>query len=476
MCKSVIEFFEIGKDKDIHWFVRFQDILYGMVLAVGGVSVFAFGVVSFFTNNFAVGLILTLVGALSLAMFLHARRKVSSKGGSSYGGNQFSEIQKTTDMQAEIVSKLSYQIRTPLNNVVAFGELLNETQLNSRQKDMLETILASANSIANVLSVFVSKISSTEVLTKKNNVTFNLQSLMNNIVQLFVGQSEDYNIALALNIDSSHNILEGDPIMVKQIFLNLIDAIIKNKKSEKINIFITYRVSQGTELLYDVDFEIKVSERLDLDLEDNWGSPEMISYAMSAQLIANMSGNKLERRYDKQYTILNFLLSFKKSNEEQLKKETAEKVSEQVEYKELAPSHDLSKVDLKEAKVLLVEDNLINQKIVILSIQKLVHSISVANNGQEAVEKFKASKHDIILMDIQMPVMDGIQATKKIREIEIGKRIVPTPIIAITANAMAGDREHCLASGMDDYIPKPFSVDTLVTKMKNLLAIGSAIR
>jgi CheY-like chemotaxis protein len=126
--------------------------------------------------------------------------------------------------------------------------------------------------------------------------------------------------------------------------------------------------------------------------------------------------------------------------------------------------------------VLLVEDNLINQKIVILSIQKLVKNINVANNGQEALDKFNAGKHDIILMDIQMPVMDGIQATKKIREVELEKRIVPTPIIAITANALAGDREHCLASGMDEYISKPFQVEVLVSKMKNLLAVGSSIQ
>ena len=390
--------------------------------------------------------------------------------------NKIYDIKKKNEIKNEFIAQLSYQIRTPLNNIVAIGGLMNETNLNERQRDMMETILASANNMANVINVFASKITSTETALKTNNISFNLQTLMDSIVQLFVGQSEEYNIAQTLSIDPAQYFLTGDPIQIKQIFLNLIDGIIKNKKSEKINIFISYRVSQGTEQLYDVNFEIKVSDQIVFDPEENdWGRPEMINYSISSQMITNMSGGKLTSKYERNYTTLSFTLSFKKSDEEQLKKEITVKTSEQAEPSEAAPSRDLSKVDLKEAKVLLVEDNLINQKIVILSIQKLVKSINVANNGQEAVEKFKASKHDIILMDIQMPVMDGIQATKKIREIEIEKRIIPTPIIAITANALAGDREHCLASGMDEYISKPFQVEVLVSKMKNLLSIGSSI-
>jgi len=126
-------------------------------------------------------------------------------------------------------------------------------------------------------------------------------------------------------------------------------------------------------------------------------------------------------------------------------------------------------VKLKDAKVLLVEDNEINQKIVLLSLNKLVNHIDVARNGKEALELFGIKQYDLILMDIMMPVMDGIVATKKIREIEsTGQSHVP--IIAITANALAGDRENCLAAGADDYISKPFQVDVLVRMMKNLLA------
>jgi CheY-like chemotaxis protein len=125
-------------------------------------------------------------------------------------------------------------------------------------------------------------------------------------------------------------------------------------------------------------------------------------------------------------------------------------------------------VDLEKASILLVEDNLINQKIVVLSLKKLVKNIEIANNGKEALDKFGCSRYDIILMDIQMPIMNGIVATKKIREIEASSN-THTPIIAITANALLGDKEECLAAGMDDYISKPFQIEVLIQKMKNLL-------
>jgi CheY-like chemotaxis protein len=127
-----------------------------------------------------------------------------------------------------------------------------------------------------------------------------------------------------------------------------------------------------------------------------------------------------------------------------------------------------NKVELKNANILLVEDNAINQKIIILSLKNHVRNIDIANNGKDALDKFGTTKYHLILMDIQMPVINGIAATKKIRELEATSN-TQTPIIAITANALSGDKETCLAAGMNDYISKPFQVDVLVNKMKMLL-------
>ncbi|WP_372774537.1 response regulator [Mangrovibacterium sp.] len=112
--------------------------------------------------------------------------------------------------------------------------------------------------------------------------------------------------------------------------------------------------------------------------------------------------------------------------------------------------------------ILLVEDNVLNQRIVTFSLKKYNHNVQIANNGLEALEFFKKSKFDVILMDIMMPVMDGLEATMKIREFESHNEISDrTPIIAITANTMDNDREKCLSYGMNEFMTKPFDVEKL---------------
>jgi CheY-like chemotaxis protein/signal transduction histidine kinase len=568
MC-NIVDFFEVGKDKTVHWFVRCRNVFLGIFLFAGGLLMFCYGTILLLTGSFGGGLVIGISGLASVVLYIISCKRGKYEKYSSWitcillaltlltlmfitrsslpaaflctifplvvcilfharigsiisvivmaiylgcglfidssqylwliasifvaiviqiavcgfltineklanaNADRISDIQKETDVKNQFISQLSHQIRTPLNNIVVVGNLLNDTQLNQRQKDWIETILASANNLVTVVNMIAAKVTSAGIVdTKPVDSAFVLQTVMNNTIQLFVGQSNDYNIALKPNIDAPY-ILEGDPIQVKQIFLTLIDAIIKNKKAEKINIIISYRVRQETEHLYDVHFEIKVSDQLYFDEKSDKESTEMLNYSISLKLIA-LSGNKLTVHHDDHgFTVFNFTLSFKKAQTEFADKKA--KKPESSETGNLTTLFGSTTVDLKDANILLVEDNLINQKIVILSIQKLVKNIDVANNGQEAVDKFNTTKHDIILMDIQMPIMDGIQATKKIREMEVERRIVPTPIIAITANALAGDREHCLASGMDEYISKPFQVEVLVTKMKNLLAASDRI-
>lgn len=114
--------------------------------------------------------------------------------------------------------------------------------------------------------------------------------------------------------------------------------------------------------------------------------------------------------------------------------------------------------------ILLVEDNLLNQRIVTFSLKKFNHEVIIANNGVEAVEWFREKKFDVILMDIMMPVMDGLEATIKIREVEnLNKNLKRTPIIALTANTMDNDRDKCISYGMDDFLSKPFDIEKLKT-------------
>lgn len=112
--------------------------------------------------------------------------------------------------------------------------------------------------------------------------------------------------------------------------------------------------------------------------------------------------------------------------------------------------------------ILLVEDNLLNQRIVTFNLKRFNHEVIIANNGVEAIELFRENKFDVILMDIMMPVMDGLEATVKIREIENSDNVEKrTPIIALTANTMDNDRDKCLSYGMDEFMAKPFDIEKL---------------
>lgn len=124
-------------------------------------------------------------------------------------------------------------------------------------------------------------------------------------------------------------------------------------------------------------------------------------------------------------------------------------------------------------KILLVEDNLLNQRVVTFSLKKYSHEVIIANNGVEAVERYREQSFDVILMDIMMPVMDGLEATVKIREAEkldgFQRR---TPIIALTANTMDNDKEKCMSFGMDEFMAKPFDIEKLKKIFRELEIVG----
>lgn len=373
----------------------------------------------------------------------------------------------------EFISKLSHQIRTPLNNIMVTSNLLSSMNINDQQMDLVETIQASTNNLVNVVNN-ISKISTLDFNLSGAKIIFNLQSTLKSTINLFQTLNQDrISINLVPKSDLHFNLL-GDPVQVKQIFLNIIENIIRNSSEHKVNISIQYSVIKESDRTCELSFRVEADIQLKLDpaalestgIEENQGQDTEGNYYYDftiAKKIIEHSGSQLLIVPFKDSTVFSFFLIFITSNAVGLK-EAKSVYPEFLEQKiKTGPT-----IDLGDANILLVEDNLINQKIVILSIQKLVKNIDIANNGKEALDKFGSSKYDVILMDIQMPVMDGILATKKIREIEstTNRR---TPIIAITANALAGDKENCLAAGMNDYISKPFQPDSLINKIRSLL-------
>ncbi|HJZ41791.1 MAG TPA: response regulator [Bacteroidales bacterium] len=385
------------------------------------------------------------------------------------------ESKNETRQKEDFLSKLSHQIRTPLNNLTVVSNLVNKSKLDSEHRDLFDTILASTINLINVVNNIV-KVSEVKIEKElSHQVNFDLSSSVDNTLKLFRDQHKD---RLEVNLHASRNIKTnyiGDPIRIKQIFLNIIENIIKANPKGKILVNIEIDVVNDREHESELSFIIRCPE---LQLEsDDYGnfysrpSDELVregSYQPDdyyidftiARKIIEYYGSELKVSGSDEQTTLTFGFLLKKGTAGVHRAEIDQETAQLLQTKQ--------KIELSNANILLVEDNAINQKIIILSLKNQVRQIDVANNGKDALDKFGTTKYDLILMDIQMPVINGIVATKKIRELEATSN-TQTPIIAITANALSGDKEACLAAGMNDYISKPFQVDVLVNKMKMLL-------
>jgi len=386
-----------------------------------------------------------------------------------------SEIQiakQETQSKEEFISKISHQIRTPLNNLVVVTNLVNNSNLDDKQRDLIDTIQASTNNLVNVVNN-ITELSNVDVLQSKDyNQNFNLETLIKSTINLFDNESNQINFDVTISSDINFQ-LYGDPVKLKQVFLNLIENILKNSKPGAKNILIDIQKHSEWDKLSEIYFGIstrdltqiaeltKIQNTEKTKKGKNTAVVKLLDFNIANRIIESYGGS-IETNISSEVFEFKFVLKLTKS--EILKEEQAQ-TTQSEEFPDLEKP---KKVDLKDANVLLVEDNLINQKIVLLSLKKAVKSVEVANNGKEALDKFGSAKYDIILMDIQMPIMNGIVTTKKIRNIEKSTNS-HTPIIAITANALLGDKEECLAAGMDDYISKPFQIETLITKMEKQL-------
>ncbi len=390
-----------------------------------------------------------------------------------------------TKRKDEFIANLSHQIRTPLNNIMVIANLVDSSAEDEKLKDLIDTIHASTNNLVNVVNSMV-EVANVDFSERDNyTINFNLSATVANTIKLFAHQYSS-NVQFNLKIDEViPTLLGGEPVKVKQIFLNLIESLIKAKSNSKIRIdIVVKKLSESTERV-ELLFELRSNSPIFIPTGDGRNqliTNDLVGNAVGSQVLVDVldlritqrliesNGGRLSISLHSETSVFSFPYSFLKVMDV-----NAPVKEEDVDARVNVPNTPtvqsvgmLRKVDLIDANVLLVEDNLINQKIVILSLKKLVKNIEIANNGKEALDKFGTSRFDIILMDIQMPIMNGIVTTRKIREIEASTN-THTPIVAITANALQGDREECISAGMDDYLSKPFQIEVLIQKMKKLL-------
>jgi len=377
------------------------------------------------------------------------------------------ENQSIIKEKNDFISKVSYQIRTPLSNIIGILELTKGLRNEDQSKDVISTVEASVNNLVTVVNAITEASSEKLEYIKNEDIHFDLYQTIKKTIRLF--GDETYG-QIKFNFNFSDKIkrqLYGNPISVKQVFLSVIDFLIKNNsnKIQTIDIIVTDKESDKINVLNCL-FKIK-SNILTKEFAEKYSQSSTISLDNinnhELKIISNLIisiGGKLNVFEEENKLSFLFSLPFAGSekDENNILNATEENNNTGIIEQETG-------INLKDANVLLVEDNKINQKIMVLSLKKLVKNIDIAENGKEGLDKFGITKYDIILMDIQMPIMDGFKTTAKIRETEAGtnSRI---PIIAITANALSGDREKCIEAGMDDYISKPFQIATVLERIK----------
>ncbi len=365
----------------------------------------------------------------------------------------------------EFISQLSHKLRTSLSNITLINNLVHDSRMSSAQKELLDTLKTSTYDLINDVNELVEIATPAIIDFKQSILSFNLAEALENTIAI-LNSDEDFKAKIKLEgADSLTFHVIGDPSLLRSILINLIKGINDFKLTKdvlELSVMIDFESQNLFKLRFSLQFNCEDQPGLRALLNDlQKGTEQRSSKLNNASHLLALTASGLEYTFEGSRPHVYFY--------QEIGKDPTRKVIETdvLVKADQAPVRG-GKRSLKNTTLLLVEDNAINQKIVLLSLNSQVKQIDVANNGKEALDMFGTKKYDLILMDIQMPVMDGITATKKIREIESTSEM-RVPIIAITANALAGDRDNCLAAGVDDYISKPFHVDDVIKKILLLI-------
>jgi len=359
------------------------------------------------------------------------------------------QAESANHAKTEFLATMSHEIRTPMNAILGLCHLLDESELNLQQKEDLNSIINAAESLTTIISdvLDLSKIETHNIVIER--IPCNQREIAESIVRVIGELFHAKGLHLSLIIHPSlANWTLGDPLRIRQVLMNLLGNSLKFTAAGKVVLKIYPDQKQLCFQVTDTGIGIDPEhiEHIFDDFSQADGSVTRqyggtgLGLSISHKL-AQLMGGKLTVESVKD-TGSTFLLSIPLE-------ETTEPESPKVDL-EVRP------LDIMGVRVLVVEDNVVNQKLARRILEKSGALVDLANHGQEALELLKQKDFDVVMMDLQMPVMDGITATRCIRGGEAGESNRDIPIIAVTANALTEDRQECLKVGMNDYLSKPF--------------------
>jgi PAS domain S-box-containing protein len=369
--------------------------------------------------------------------------------------NEKIKAEEASKAKEIFLANMSHEIRTPLNGIIGFLRELGRLQLTDLQKKYVENSTVASKHLLSIINniLDISKIEAGEMSLEEEDFIF--KDVINNIIVVLEPLAKKKGLKLISQISKDVDlVLKGDILRLEQVLFNLVGNSLKftnkgkivlkcevlkdAKKSQRLQISIIDSGIGMEQSFADIIFN-KFSQEDKAKTRKFGGTG--LGMTITKELIQLMKGEINVQSEKGVGTTISFIIDFEKGNINKIKK-----------------AEDEIDIDISGIKVLLVEDNIINRMVAVNSLNYFKCMVTEATNGIEAIEILKNTKFDIILMDVQMPEMDGIEATLKIRnELQI-----QTPIIALTANAFKSEVEKCKNAGMDDYITKPFEEFNLV--------------
>jgi PAS domain S-box-containing protein len=372
-------------------------------------------------------------------------------------------------MKSRFLANMSHEIRTPMNGIMGFMELLQRTDLSDEQQEFIREAKSASEVLLYVINDILdfSKIEAGKLTVEKTS--FNTRNAIEDAVSIIMPKVNEKNLELHVNINS--NVPEevlGDSARLRQVINNLVSNAVKF--TEKGEITVGVKSSESIDGKVRIDFKIqdtgigigaevigklfKPFTQADSSITRRFGGTGL-GLAISRELIRLMDGDISAQSTMGQGSIFSFYILTEVSKNPSKCKSVAKIKNENI----LIVDVNEEERNILKPRILLVEDSEINRKIVVKMLKLKDYTCDIALDGAEAVKAFKEKDYDIVIMDCQMPVMGGYESTAVIREMEGNKK--HTTIIAMTANAMEGDRKKCIDSGMDDYISKPLNFELL---------------